>query len=206
MTLTRDDFRTRRPNVIGAERYKRFAVFVPIVDSGGAPALLFEKRAESLRQQPGEICFPGGRIEASESLEACAVRETKEELLVPDESIEIYGPGDLFVSPFNFVIHPYIGRLNGYDGRFNPDEVSETFSVPLDYFRTHEPEKFYCPVITTPKGDFPFARIPGGRHYKWHVGSQEVLFYHYDDEHLIWGITAQIARSAVRLIDIYRLA
>jgi coenzyme A diphosphatase NUDT7 len=204
--LTRDEFRTRRPNVIGADRYKRFAVFVPIVDLDGSPALLFEKRAESLRQQPGEICFPGGRVEAEESSEECAVRETKEELLVSDNDIEIYGPGDLFVSPFNFVIHPFIGRLTGYDGRFNTDEVAETFFVPIDYFRTNEPERHYCPVISAPKGDFPFARIPGGKRYKWHIGSQEVLFYQYDDAHLIWGITAQIVRSAVRLIDTYGLA
>lgn len=203
--MTKDVFRTRRANIIGAECYKRFAVFVPILYKNGEPVLLFETRAESLRQQPGEICFPGGRLEPTESPEACAVRETIEELLIPESSIVVYGPGDLFISPFNFIIHPYIGRLDGYDGRFNADEVAETFTVPLDFFRNQEPEAFACPVVSAPNGDFPYERIPGGQHYNWHVGSQEILFYQYDDEHLIWGITAQIVRSAVRLIDAYNL-
>jgi len=201
-----ETFRTRRPGFIGADTYKRYAVLVPILVKDGAPSLLFERRAETLRQQPGEICFPGGRIEPPESPEECAVRETWEELLIPREDIEIYGHGDLFLSPFNFIIHPFIGRLKAYDGRFNEAEVAETFTIPIDFFRTHPPETYTCSVEGVPRGNFPYERIPGGERYNWHKGTQEILFYQVDEEHLIWGITAQIVRSAVGLIDRYGLA
>lgn len=204
--MTKETFRSRRPGFIGADSYKRYAVLVPILQKDGVPSLLFERRAETLHRQPGEICFPGGRIEPPETPEECAIRETREELLIPREDIEIYGPGDLFLSPFNFIIHPFIGRLKRYDGRFNEAEVAETFTVPIDFFRTHPPETYTCPVESVPREDFPYERIPGGQHYNWHKGVQEILFYQVDEDHLIWGITAQIVRSAVGLIDRYSLA
>lgn len=190
--------------MIGAEYFKRYAVFVPIVAHRGKDALLFEKRAASLRRQPGEICFPGGKLEPSESPEDCAVRETGEELLVDKGQITLCGPGDLFVSPFNLIIYPFIGRLDGYRGTFSPDEVDEIIAVPLDFLFSHEPEAYPCSIVNRLPSDFPYERIPGGEHYNWAVGNQDILFYQAG-EHLIWGITAQIVRSVLPLIRDYHL-
>ena len=44
-----------------------YAVLVPLVEGGEELSLLFEVRAYTLRRQPGEVCFPGGRIEPGES-------------------------------------------------------------------------------------------------------------------------------------------
>ena len=57
-----------------------YAVLVPLVYRKGEPWLLFEVRADTLGRQPGEVCFPGGRMEGVETPTDCALRETEEEL------------------------------------------------------------------------------------------------------------------------------
>ena len=61
----------------------QYSVLVPLVEGEGGLSLLYEVRAGSLRRQPGEVCFPGGRLEGAESPEECALRETWEELGIP---------------------------------------------------------------------------------------------------------------------------
>lgn len=58
-------------------------MLVPLVERPEGLCLLYEVRADTLGRQPGEVCFPGGRIEGVESPEECALRETEEELSIP---------------------------------------------------------------------------------------------------------------------------
>ncbi|HAB62465.1 MAG TPA: CoA pyrophosphatase, partial [Lachnospiraceae bacterium] len=96
--MKKEQFLLRQPGIIGEEEFRRYAVLVPLIDIDGITYLLFEKRSSTLRYQPGEICFPGGKHEAGESLQECAVRETVEELLVNQKQIEVIGPGDIYIS------------------------------------------------------------------------------------------------------------
>ena len=73
------------PRLSGAKA--AFAVLVPLVYEKGEPSLLFEVRADTLNRQPGEVCFPGGRMEGGETPLQCALRETEEELSLPAASI-----------------------------------------------------------------------------------------------------------------------
>lgn len=157
----------------------------------------------SLKRQPGEICFPGGRLETGETLPECAIRETVEELHIQKEQIRLIGTGDIYYSPFNLMIHSFIGEIKDYQGTFSQDEVEEVIKIPLDYFWSHQPEIFVSKLINEPAEDFPYERIPGGVKYPWAKGSHEVLFYRYQDW-TIWGITAQIVRSAIHLLNKYK--
>ena len=58
----------RAPGLMDSRR--TYAVLVPLVERDGALHLLYEVRARMLRRQPGEVCFPGGRMEAGETPEA----------------------------------------------------------------------------------------------------------------------------------------
>lgn len=56
-----------------------YSVLMPFVTTENGDALLLEIRSDNVKQ-PGEICFPGGRIESGETPAETAVRETCEEL------------------------------------------------------------------------------------------------------------------------------
>ena len=166
--------------------------------------MLFEKRSRNLRRQPGEICFPGGKLEPNESLLECAIRETVEELNIHKDQINILGTGDIYISPFNLMIHPYVGEIIHYRDTFSLEEVEDIIKVPLDFFRKHPPEVFESKLINEPAEDFPYDLIPGGINYPWAMGIHEVLFYRYQ-AWIIWGMTAQIVRSIIHLIDEYEI-
>jgi 8-oxo-dGTP pyrophosphatase MutT (NUDIX family) len=203
-TVDKADFAARIPAMIGESRFKKYAVLVPIVETQDGRSLLFEKRSDSLRRQPGEICFPGGRLETDELPMMCAVRETLEELKIEDKQVDILGPGDVFISPFDIIIYPFIGELKDYQYTYNPAEVSEVIAVPISFFLNCPPERYRSTIVNRLSSDFPYDRIPGGANYAWASGSYDVLFYQYHDL-LIWGITAYLVQSAAELIDRYHL-
>ncbi|WP_312441653.1 NUDIX hydrolase [Lacrimispora sp.] len=202
--LEKEQFSTRRPGMIGEEKFRQYAVLIPLIRISGVTYLLFEKRSNELKRQPGEVCFPGGKLEAGESLQECAVRETVEELNVLPQQIEVIGPGDIYLSPFNLMIHPFIGIISDYQDTFSRDEVEEIIKIPLDFLCSQEPERFVSKLISEPPEDFPYEWIPGGVKYPWVKGTYDVLFYKYEDW-IIWGMTAQIVKSAVNLMEKYHL-
>lgn len=200
----KNKFSIRQPGIIGEEQFRKYAVLVPLIYTPDGIFLLFEKRSNKLRHQPGEICFPGGKVETDESWEECAVRETMEELHIQKEQIEVIGPGDIFISPFNLMVYPFLGEIKEYDNTFSTDEVDEIFKVPLDFFRNQQPERFESQLIHKLSVDFPYEWIPEGENYPWAQGTYDVNFYRYDNL-IIWGMTAHIVKSMVKLIDQYNL-
>lgn len=204
MILEKEEFSIRRPGIIGEEKFKQYAVLIPLIYSAGIPYLLLEKRSSQLKHQPGEICFPGGKLEPGEALKECAVRETMEELNVQQQQVEVMGPADIYLSPFHLMIHPFIGVIRDYQDTFSKDEVEGIIKVPLDFFQNQEPERFVSNLISEPPEDFPYEWIPGGVKYPWVKGTYDVLFYRYEDW-IIWGMTAQIVQSAVKLMEEYHI-
>ena len=81
-----------RPKPINVE--DRFSVFVPLMKIEGEICVVYELRAMSLRRQPGEISFPGGKMEKGESPRYAAVRELCEELLIPSHNVQLFGDMD----------------------------------------------------------------------------------------------------------------
>ena len=126
-------FKNKAVSVSDSDHYNESSVLIPILEHENNLCLLYEIRSENLKNQPNEICFPGGRIERGESKKQAAVRETAEELLIEPESIEIIGASDILITPFNTIIYPYVGTVKDYKGTFN-NEVKEVFIVPLPFF------------------------------------------------------------------------
>ena len=83
--MTAEEFRARwtghAPKV--QDVTGEYAVLVPLVERPEGLCLLYEVRADTLGRQPGEVCFPGGRLEPGEDAVSCALRETWEELGIP---------------------------------------------------------------------------------------------------------------------------
>ncbi len=191
--------KNRKGNISDCDSSRQFSVLIPIVESSEGHSLLFEVRSEKLNQQPNEICFPGGGIEASEDSIKAAIRETSEELLLPEEKVCILGELDILITPFNTIIYPFTGILTDYKGTFNPDEVKETFAVPLSFLMETEPLCHYIDVQMMPGDDFPYEMIQQGIDYPWRRGKYPVYFYVYDGK-IIWGITARIIKNFIDIL------
>jgi len=183
-------------------KYKRFSILIPLILVNKEIHLLFELRSERLNTQPGEICFPGGRIEEKETPMACAIRETSEELNIDTNNIHILGQGDYIVTPFNLILYNYLGLLRDIsinDIKFNRDEVSSIFTVPLEYFLKTPPEVYHVETSLNLPESFPFEKIQNGRVYNWRTGKYPILFYEYND-YVIWGMTARIVKNFIEIL------
>ena len=180
----------RKPGVIGDR--KEFAVLIPLLEREDGLHLLFEKRSGNIKQ-PGDTCFPGGRIEAGESITECALRETAEEIGITD--VEVIGQFDSILEVNRITMHTVVGIVTEgalKNVRINSDEVADIFTVPLDFFVTAEPMSHTVKIIQD-TADFPYEETGIRKDYKWRVGQQEIFIYHYEDR-IIWGLTARIAK------------
>ena len=186
--------RNRTCDIENESDYSTSAVVVPLVRHHGRLGVLFEVRSAGLNWQPGDICFPGGRIELDDAspMEA-AVRETCEELGLPSSAIEVLGPLSYMVSPIGVMLYPFAAYIKDYDLiRPNNGEVAEVFVVPLDYLINCEPLTAHMELATRPLPDFPLELLENSYAKDWkRRTTYPVLFYQYDG-HVIWGLTARV--------------
>lgn len=188
------------PKLQGADR--EYAVLVPLVEQCGALHLLFEVRADSLSRQPGEVCFPGGKIEPGESPTACAVRETGEELGIPASSIQVLAHLDFICHQSGFLMHPILAQVDAWAVTHlkpGPAEVKETFLVPLSCFLEHPPLCYSYQLMPDVPEDFPYERIGFPQGYAWKGGRVDVPIYTWENR-AIWGLTGRIIRWLIDCI------
>lgn len=115
------------------------AVLVPVIDYGNTLTVLFTQRALHLRHHPGQISFPGGRIEQGESSSEAALREAREEIGLNPAKVEILGRLPLQGTSTGFTIEPWIGLLQPQPSWIlQADEVAGIFEVPLTHFLQQE--------------------------------------------------------------------
>ncbi len=173
----------------------RFAVLCPFVEAEDGLSLLFEVRARGIRQG-GEVCFPGGRAENGENPEACALRETEEELGIPSGEISLIGRSDFMCNPRGFLLQPVLGLLSPAGLRAvrpSPAEVSAVFTVPLSFLRGTPPEVWSWPLAPQVPDDFPYEDLGIPRDYPWAQGRTDIPVWRWQDR-VIWGMTARIVR------------
>lgn len=179
-----------------------YAVLVPLVESPAGLQVLFEVRSATLRRQPGEVCFPGGRMEQGEEPTACALRETWEELGIPPEGVEVLAPLDRVLHQSGFLMHPVLGRIDpAWLARVRPQEaeVAETFLAPLSYFLEEKPLCPSFPLVPQVGEDFPYAQIGFPQGYDWKGARVEVPIYTWEGR-AIWGITGRVMKHLAEVL------
>lgn len=192
-----DRFKDRTPNPIGSLR--KSAVMILVQETTEGQFLILEKRALSLRAQPGDISLPGGRIEEGETPETACLRETCEELGLTLADLTIVGPMDYYITHWGAIIHPFVGVTRQTVFSPNPEEVDRLLFVPLDWLLHEEPEVYSLRIRPDVAEDFPYDRIQGGRDYQFAERHVEEYFYHFDGHH-IWGTTALILRQFLEIL------
>lgn len=176
------------------------AVVVPIVTIGGEDRFLFEQRSSKLSWQPGDICFPGGAVEAGDSSTlGTALRELEEEIGVPRSKVSVLGPLDYVESPVGVLVWPYAARLLSTDFAISRGEIDHLFTVPVDWFAKNRPEIAQIRLATRPETGFP-ADLPVAKQVGWKERrTYDVLIYRYGT-YKIWGITAAIIVNFLEIV------
>ena len=156
------------------------AVLIPIVERNDGLKVILTKRSNNLKQHPGQISFPGGKSEKTDkSLVATALRETREEIGINNNNIEILGQLSQHVTITGFKITPFIGKIRtGFSTKIQTSEVSEIFEVPLSYLSN--PKNFRVESVKWKGKKRFFYSIPYGPYY-------------------IWGATARILKNLADL-------
>lgn len=195
----------RTASILGHDNFMKFAVLLPLVEVNNEVHILFEVRSLTLRRQPGEICFPGGKIEQGEDPKTAAVRETAEELGLNVEDIKDVFPLDYMVSAFGTIIYPFAGTIADSE-KISPNaaEVGEVFTVPLSFFKKNQPDRYKINFQVEPEDGFPFDLIIGGENYNWQTRTLDEHFYNYNGK-IIWGLTAKVLNHFIELLNVHNL-
>lgn len=103
------------------------AVLVPVYEREGVPHVLMTRRREDLRLHPGQISFPGGRIETGDAdARAAALREAEEEVGLRASHVEVLGRlSETLVVLTGFRLTPWVGVVPyPYPYVAQPEEVA----------------------------------------------------------------------------------
>ena len=151
------------------------AVLVPIVDHA-EPTVLLTQRAQHLPDHPGQVSFPGGKIDKTDAdPRASALREAEEEIGLDRTHVEPLGYLDLYMTTLGYRIVPVIARVKpGFVLSLNASEVDATFEVPLAYLMDQNNVQ---------------------RHSRDWQGMTRHYYAFTFGERYIWGVTAGILRN-----------
>ncbi|MGZ9809278.1 CoA pyrophosphatase [Pseudoroseicyclus sp. H15] len=115
------------------ERKLRPAGVLIGIEAGEVPQVILTKRASHLRHHPGQIAFPGGKLEPVDAGPVdAALREAGEEIGLPSDHVDVLGPFPAHETVTAFAVTPVLALIRpGFAERPEAGEVEEIFRVPL---------------------------------------------------------------------------
>ena len=163
-------------------RLRAAAVLVPIVLQDEEPQVLLTRRTDHLNDHAGQIAFPGGRLDPQDAgPREAALRETREEIGLAPEHIEIVGQLDIYVTRTGFEVTPLVGFVRPpVDLKADPFEVAEIFEVPLAFFLNERSREIHS--------------------RQWRGEERRFFVYPYED-YYIWGATAGMLNNLAEWLN-----
>ena len=144
------------------------------------PGVLLTHRPEDMRSHPGQVAFPGGKIDPGEDAVEAALREAHEELAIDPSHVRIIGASDRFITGSGFDVTPVLGIIPpDLEIRPNPSEVADWFEAPLHF------------VLDPENHEHKEGEFRGRRRNYIEINWQQ---------HRIWGVTAAILSNLSRRI------
>lgn len=157
-------------------------VLVGITD-GPSPQVILTKRSSALKHHPGQVAFPGGKVEESDVDEtAAALREAQEEIGLAPDMVSVLGSLPSHETVTGFQVTPVVALVSDeFDPKPDAGEVAEVFKTPLSHLM--RPENYSVQSRRWRGQRRFFFTVPYGPYY-------------------IWGATARILRAlADRMAD-----
>lgn len=202
-----------QPYLLGLDDYRSTAVLMLLLLLDGEYHFVLQERHPEI-PQGGEICFPGGLFDPDQDadLEQTAIRETVEELGIPQDWITTVGALGTLVTSMGATVDAYvgIGRFKGLEElRINDSEIKSAFIVPVSFFENSLPEKYEAVVRVHPTcvdertgqdvALFPAGHLGLPERYTrpWGTTRHRILVYRAG-KRLVWGITARLIYELVR--------
>lgn len=157
------------------------AVLLPVFQHQGHWTLLMTRRALHLRHHPGQISFPGGRIEAGETSAAAALRETFEETGILTDEVRLLGKLPAINTSTGFIVQPWLGLLDRLPPlQLQHSEVDSVLLLPLQEALSSQRRQSEV---------WPLR------------GKQQLLHFIPWQQQLIWGASAEILFQLSRQIS-----
>ena len=161
------------------------AVLVPLRRINADWHVVLTKRSAALAHHPGQIAFPGGKVDATDgSSISAALREANEEIGLLPSSVDVIGELPCHETVTGFYVRPYVGVIrDAFDPVPEAGEVDEVFDVPLAHVT--DAQNFLVQSRVWMGVERRFYTVPYGPYY-------------------IWGATARMLRMLCDSIeDIY---
>jgi 8-oxo-dGTP pyrophosphatase MutT (NUDIX family) len=172
VALSGTDSRTEGEDRLTGEE-REAAVLAPIVTRDGNDHVLFTKRADHLTDHPGQMSFPGGgREPGDDDLLATALREANEEVGLRPEEVEVVGRLDDIRTITDYLVRPFVTRVDDREYRPSDAEVAELAVLPVA-------ELVDLENYESERRDHP------------HYGEIRLHFFHVDG-YTVWGATANM--------------
>ena len=157
------------------------AVLLAIIFKKEGPEVVLTRRAKTLKHHAGQIAFPGGKVEESDSSEMqTAIRESFEEVGLQRKGVRVLGMLPRHETVTGYLISPFVGLIkNPQELKPEVSEVSEIFNVPLKFLLNKDNMQVKRRKFNDVERGY--YAIPYGPYY-------------------IWGATARIIKSFSDLI------
>ncbi len=174
------------PVLFGDQRLEGITEFTPAavlvaITERAAPGMLLLHRPSNMRAHPGQIAFPGGKIDPGESPTEAALREAHEELGIDAAQVRVIGTGDVYRTHSGFEITPVLGVVPP-DIKItpNPMEVAQWFEAPVAH------------VLDPANHEQQYVEWEGSMRAYYQIDWQE---------HQIWGVTAAVIVNLSRRLN-----
>ena len=143
------------------------AVLVPLVNRPAGLNVLLTQRSADLPDHPGQISFPGGRVEPDDaSLAAAALRETVEEVGLASDRVAILGELAHYETVTGYRVTPVVGWVEPpFALTPDPVEVADVFEVPLAFLLDPANQQRHFRMLGALRRDY--WAIPYGERYIW---------------------------------------